>query len=75
MTKLAAGTRSLAPFATTLGVGTHALRVSRQLAGANGEESGPQSLGTDPATGLPVEVKSGRFGRYVQSGDKRSTKA
>ena len=48
-------------------------RFTRQFAGANGEDSGPQSLGDDPATGLPVEVKSGRFGRYVQSGDKRST--
>lgn len=48
-------------------------RFTRQFAGANGEDAGPQSLGTDPATGLAVEVKSGRFGRYVQSGDKRSS--
>ncbi len=48
-------------------------RFTRQFAGANGEDSGPQNLGTDPATGLPVEAKSGRFGRYVQSGDKRTT--
>ncbi|MBS3960780.1 MAG: type I DNA topoisomerase [Sandarakinorhabdus sp.] len=47
-------------------------RFTRQFAG-NGEQSGPQSLGDDPATGLPVEVKSGRFGRYVQSGEKRSS--
>jgi hypothetical protein len=36
MTKLAAGTRSLALCATALGVGGRALRVSRQLAGARG---------------------------------------
>jgi len=32
---------------------------------------GPQSIGEDPATGLPVYVKSGRFGPYVQLGDPR----
>jgi DNA topoisomerase-1 len=48
-------------------------RFTRQFAGANGEDAGPQSLGTDPATGLPVEAKTGRFGRYVQSGEKRTT--
>jgi DNA topoisomerase-1 len=48
-------------------------RFTRQFAGANGEDAGPQNLGADPATGLPIEVKSGRFGRYVQSGDKRTT--
>jgi len=47
-------------------------RYTRQFAG-NGEQSGPQLLGEDPATSLPVEVKSGRFGRYVQSGEKRSS--
>ncbi|MCA3007584.1 MAG: type I DNA topoisomerase [Phycisphaerales bacterium] len=30
---------------------------------------GPKSLGTDPATGLPVYVKIGRFGPYFQLGD------
>ncbi len=30
---------------------------------------GPQSLGTDPKTGLPVYVLTGRFGPYVQLGD------
>jgi DNA topoisomerase-1 len=47
-------------------------RYTRQFAG-NGEQAGPQSLGDDPATGLAVEVKVGRFGRYVQSGEKRSS--
>jgi len=30
---------------------------------------GPESLGKDPATDLPVYVKKGRFGPYVQLGD------
>ena len=30
---------------------------------------GPVPLGTDPATDLPVYVKNGRFGPYVQRGD------
>ena len=30
---------------------------------------GPRELGTDPATGLAVTVRSGRFGAYVQLGD------
>ncbi len=47
-------------------------RYTRQFAGA-GDNEGPQTLGDDPATGLPVELKSGRFGRYVQSGEKRTS--
>ncbi|MCB0330484.1 MAG: DNA topoisomerase I, partial [Bdellovibrionales bacterium] len=31
---------------------------------------GPQALGTDPATGFPVYLKSGRFGPYIQLGDQ-----
>jgi DNA topoisomerase I len=30
---------------------------------------GPQALGNDPRSGLPVYVKTGRFGPYVQLGD------
>ena len=30
---------------------------------------GPRELGTDPATGLQVTVRSGRFGAYVQLGE------
>jgi DNA topoisomerase-1 len=30
---------------------------------------GPRSLGTDPASGLPVYVMHGRFGHYVQLGE------
>jgi DNA topoisomerase-1 len=31
--------------------------------------SGDRWLGTDPATGLPVRVRAGRFGAYVQLGE------
>jgi len=31
--------------------------------------SNDRVLGTDPASGLPVQVKAGRFGPYVQLGD------
>jgi DNA topoisomerase-1 len=31
--------------------------------------SGDRTLGVDPGTGLPVSVRSGRFGPYVQLGD------
>ncbi len=31
---------------------------------------GPRVLGTDPATGLEVTVRSGRFGAYVQLGEQ-----
>jgi DNA topoisomerase I len=30
---------------------------------------GPESLGTDPASGLPIFLMSGRFGPYVQLGE------
>ena len=36
--------------------------------GANGEEAGSdRDLGIDPATGLPVALKIGRFGPYVET--------
>ncbi len=40
-----------------------------QPGGEAGEDAGPETLGTDPATGLPVERKSGRFGPYIQTGE------
>jgi DNA topoisomerase-1 len=47
-------------------------RYTRQLA-ANGANGGPdggvKQLGTDPATGLEVTLRSGRFGPYVQLGE------
>jgi DNA topoisomerase-1 len=35
----------------------------------NGEANGPRVLGTDPANGEEVTLRSGRFGPYVQRGD------
>jgi DNA topoisomerase-1 len=34
---------------------------------------GTRSLGDDPATGEAVQLKSGRFGPYVQSGERKSS--
>jgi DNA topoisomerase-1 len=34
------------------------------------QSEGPKTLGTDPETGLPVYVLTGRFGPYVQIGDQ-----
>jgi DNA topoisomerase-1 len=46
-------------------------RYTRQFAGDGGaqENSGPVLLGTDPESGEPVTLRSGRFGAYVQRGD------
>uniref|UniRef100_UPI0035CA1C19 type I DNA topoisomerase n=1 Tax=uncultured Sphingomonas sp. TaxID=158754 RepID=UPI0035CA1C19 len=42
--------------------------------GAEGEDAGPETLGQDPETGLPVERKSGRFGPYIQLGEGKEAK-
>ncbi len=46
-------------------------RYTRQFAGENGgqESNGPVLLGEDPETGMPVSLRSGRFGAYVQLGE------
>ncbi|MEG8037985.1 type I DNA topoisomerase [Sphingomonas sp. LR60] len=41
---------------------------------AAAEETGPETLGQDPETGLPVERKSGRFGPYIQLGEGKEAK-
>ncbi|MBN8552909.1 MAG: type I DNA topoisomerase [Caulobacterales bacterium] len=41
--------------------------------GGEGQDSGDRELGVDPGTGLPVTLKNGRFGWYVETpsdGDK-----
>ncbi len=45
-----------------------------QPGGGEGDDSGPEALGTDPDTGLPVTRRSGRFGPYVQLGDGKDAK-
>ncbi|HUZ12344.1 MAG TPA: type I DNA topoisomerase [Caulobacteraceae bacterium] len=45
-------------------------RYTRPIAQENGEaaaEAGERELGVDPATGLPVWLKAGRFGPYVEA--------
>ncbi|MCL6641464.1 MAG: type I DNA topoisomerase, partial [Candidatus Rokubacteria bacterium] len=46
------------------------LTVQRALELIAQQAEGPRSLGTDPATGLPVYVMTGRFGPYVQLGEQ-----
>jgi DNA topoisomerase-1 len=49
-------------------------RYTRPLSVAGGDEAqeplgdGPRELGTDPATGLPVSVRRGPYGAYIQLG-------
>ncbi|KQM57806.1 MULTISPECIES: type I DNA topoisomerase [unclassified Sphingomonas] len=45
-----------------------------QPGGEEGGDAGPEGLGKDPATGLEVERKSGRFGPYIQLGDGKDAK-
>jgi DNA topoisomerase-1 len=44
-------------------------KVDELFLGGGGE----RSLGDDPATGEPVQLKSGRYGPYVQSGERKSS--
>ena len=36
----------------------------------NQKEEEPEKIATNPDTGEPVILKSGRYGKYLQSGDK-----
>ena len=48
-------------------------RYTRQLAAGtedgDGASAGPRTLGNDPETGLPVTVRDGRFGTFIQLGE------
>jgi len=44
-------------------------KYTRQLSGESAGAGGDRELGFDPETGLPVVVKSGRFGPYLQLGE------
>ncbi|QPQ55456.1 type I DNA topoisomerase [Allosphingosinicella flava] len=39
-----------------------------------GQDAGPQVLGSDPATGEEISLRTGRFGPYVQQGDGKDAK-
>jgi DNA topoisomerase-1 len=45
-----------------------------QAGAADGADTGPESLGKDPETGLEVERKAGRFGPYIQLGEGKEAK-
>jgi DNA topoisomerase I len=45
------------------------LTLERAIELVEARAKGPDQLGTDPATGLPIYVMTGRFGPYVQLGE------
>jgi DNA topoisomerase-1 len=45
------------------------LTLQRAIELVQARAKGPDQLGTDPATGLPIYLMSGRFGPYVQLGE------
>ncbi len=45
------------------------LTLERAIALVEARAKGPDQLGTDPATGLPIYLMTGRFGPYVQLGE------
>jgi DNA topoisomerase I len=45
-------------------------RYTRPLTADGNGDGGDRKLGTDPATGLDVTVRSGRFGPYLQLGEQ-----
>jgi DNA topoisomerase-1 len=45
------------------------LSIEKAVALLDAKAAGPRSLGTDPATGQPVYLLTGRFGPYVQLGE------
>ena len=61
----------LSKFGAFIGCSTYPeCRYTRSLtAPGNGAEAADRKLGIDPATGLDVLVRSGRFGHYLQLGE------
>ncbi len=50
-------------------------KYTRRFAQPGGEgDAGPEGLGKDPATGLEIERRSGRFGPYLQLGEGKEAK-
>ena len=51
---------------------TRPLVVANDQGGQEGESIGPQLLGDDPATGLPITLRKGPYGTYLQLGPAAS---
>ncbi|TAN60765.1 MAG: type I DNA topoisomerase [Magnetospirillum sp.] len=49
--------------------------TSGETAGDEETREGPKELGNEPATGLPVTLRKGPYGHYVQLGDESTLKA
>ncbi|MBA4747343.1 MAG: type I DNA topoisomerase [Sphingopyxis sp.] len=49
-------------------------RKFAQPGGGDGEDSGPEVMGTDPVSGDEVTKRSGRFGPYIQLGEGKEAK-
>ncbi|CAA7612890.1 type I DNA topoisomerase [Magnetospirillum sp. SS-4] len=49
--------------------------TSGESAGDDEVREGPKELGSDPASGLPVSLRKGPYGYYVQLGDESTLKA
>ncbi len=49
--------------------------TSGESAGDEETREGPKELGFDPASGLPVTLRKGPYGHYVQLGDESTLKA
>ena len=49
-------------------------RKFAQPGGGDGADTGPETMGTDPDSGLEVSKRSGRFGPYIQLGDGKEAK-
>lgn len=50
------------------------LKIEQAIDILNKKAAGPQAVGDDPETGLPIYVLSGRFGPYVQLGETPTEK-
>ena len=49
-------------------------RKFAQPGGSDGADTGPETMGNDPDSGLEVTKRSGRFGPYIQLGDGNEAK-
>ncbi len=49
-------------------------RKFAQPGGSDGADTGPETIGNDPESGLEVTKRSGRFGPYIQLGDGKEAK-